>query len=390
MTMVRFELDPELEKIGPEIPVEISPAYFFRATNTTSSKTIELQPGRYLVTPRVPGVEGITQLVNVSAEDMLTVKLEAKSNKPAPDVPLARTPGFLGAARRMAFEAPLSYVRSSFFPISVRVFRGNVFDHVEAVQLLLSQSESLERTGAQVRVRVPPQEEPTIAQLLVFGMPPINLVLPIAKEVGCALFVHQRTPEPLIACSIEQPQARLLLAWRNSGHLSQAQTMLQSGSLSEQLLFEKTKDPIAAAVGAYTLLRMGEVEKLHDWTNNLMERFPKMPDGAVIRGEHLARLGRHEEAAEAFLAVKRRGMPIFLDGVYLLTGRLEFYSGATRLVGASRVEPLRDFQKQFALFTAFMNSRRTVASFSGKDPTHPDDEKVLDTRVEGASIRLTF
>jgi hypothetical protein len=81
--------------------------------------------------------------------------------------------------------------------------------------------------------------------------------------------------------------------------------------------------------------------------------------------------------------VKKRGMPMFMDGVYLLTGRLDFYLRSPRLAGESRLEALREFQKQFEGFAAFMNSRRTVASFTGKDPTHPDDEKVLDTRVQG-------
>jgi hypothetical protein len=33
-------------------------------------------------------------------------------------------------------------------------------------------------------------------------------------------------------------------------------------------------DPIAAAVGAYALLRFAELDRLHDWTANLYDRFP--------------------------------------------------------------------------------------------------------------------
>ena len=39
------------------------------------------------------------------------------------------------------------------------------------------------------------------------------------------------------------------------------------------------------------LLRLGELDRLHDWTHNLAELVPVAPDGLAPWGEHQARLG---------------------------------------------------------------------------------------------------
>ena len=58
--------------------------------------------------------------------------------------------------------------------------------------------------------------------------------------------------------------------------------------MAEKLLREKRLSSVGAVVGAYVLLRLGETERLHDWTSNLFNLFA-LPDPAVIYAEHLAR-----------------------------------------------------------------------------------------------------
>jgi hypothetical protein len=133
----------------------------------------------------------------------------------------------------------------------------------------------------------------------------------------------------------------------------------------EALLKEKLNDPVAAAVGAYALLRLNELERLRDWTKNLQDWFEWLPDGSAIYGEHLARQGRHEEAAAAFLQVPARGLPVFTEGLGFALTRLRFYAalppdefpedmGAKARAAAThlgRAAGRLDFARAFTTFT---------------------------------------
>src|SRR5262249_10827871 len=77
--------------------------------------------------------------------------------------------------------------------------------------------------------------------------------------------------------------------------------LLLSGDEAESLLQGKIADPIGAAIGGYALLRLNELERTHDWTENLSSWFDWLPDGAVIAGEKAARLGDYALALENFL-----------------------------------------------------------------------------------------
>ena len=69
-----------------------------------------------------------------------------------------------------------------------------------------------------------------------------------------------------------------------SGFVRQAAETLESPNLdAENLLRGKMADPIAAAVGAYALLSFADLERLHDWTQNLYDHFPDLADAAAIR-----------------------------------------------------------------------------------------------------------
>jgi hypothetical protein len=99
-------------------------------------------------------------------------------------------------------------------------------------------------------------------------------------------------------------------------------------------LYEKGENPLAAAGGAYILVRI-PVEKGKStpmwvpWLTNLRNWFPWLPDGAILDGwAHLQGIGRKpnfNEAAQAFIAAVDRGLPFYSSGVKLL------YEGLTRV-----------------------------------------------------------
>ena len=97
---------------------------------------------------------------------------------------------------------------------------------------------------------------------------------------------------------------RRVLRYYERGMVLQVENLAGKDSpavVSEDLLYGKVADPIAACVGAYTLLRLGELDRLHEWTENLKNWFDWLPDGLAIRAEHLARRGQHAQALENLL-----------------------------------------------------------------------------------------
>jgi len=99
-------------------------------------------------------------------------------------------------------------------------------------------------------------------------------------------------------------------------------------------LYNKGENPLAAAGGAYILVRLPaktttETPVWVRWLTNLRNWFPWLPDGAILDGwAHLQGIGREpnfKEAAQAFIAAVDRGLPFYSAGVKLL------YEGLTRV-----------------------------------------------------------
>lgn len=102
---------------------------------------------------------------------------------------------------------------------------------------------------------------------------------------------------------------------------------------------EKRENPLAAAAAAYVGLsypiRDDRRERWSPWLKNLMNRFPGIPDGAILRARDLIERAATEEdlamALKALAVAFRRGPPYFSAGVrHLLEGLSLFASSAER------------------------------------------------------------
>jgi hypothetical protein len=148
----------------------------------------------------------------------------------------------------------------------------------------------------------------------------------------------------------------------------------RSASLgAEQLLDHKAGDPVAAAIGACAILRLGDMTRLHDWTAHLYDWFPWLPDGAAIRGEHLARLGRHAEAARVLMMVPIRGLPIVADALFYAVERLKWYAHLDGSAAAGfDTHGAQLALSQLQRFASYVHRLRPLVSYSGLDPGMPD------------------
>ena len=206
-----------------------------------------------------------------------------------------------------------------------------------------------------------------LVQILQEGFAPITVSTPVTVGPSTTTLKWVRHPAGNWSLDVHlgNAVANLLVHYRAQGFARQAAETLESPNLdAEELLKGKMADPIGAAVGAYALLKFADLDRLHDWTANLHERFPDFADAAAIRGEHLARRGEHEQALEIFLTLANRGLPAFLDGFSYTLDRLRLYLESGEFVGAAkqrcddvldllkRLAPIVDFGKPLLTFTS--------------------------------------
>src|ERR1039457_2487847 len=79
------------------------------------------------------------------------------------------------------------------------------------------------------------------------------------------------TDDLTVDVHVNNGEADLLLSGLGGGYLREASHALNSDQdTAEKLLHDKECDPFGAAVGAYALLQFGELDRLHNWTENLM------------------------------------------------------------------------------------------------------------------------
>ncbi len=128
-----------------------------------------------------------------------------------------------------------------------------------------------------------------------------------------------------VRIATRDPNADALTEYMARGDMRSAETMASWVDSAQGMLFEKTENPYAAAAGAYLLLRLQRFDEMHDWAKNLAERFPWLPDGAIIWARQLILQAGASRAAEirTFLAeAVTRGLPIFREGLALLVESL--------------------------------------------------------------------
>lgn len=129
-----------------------------------------------------------------------------------------------------------------------------------------------------------------------------------------------------------------VFGYLSSGDLPAAGRVVEEQAVD--MLYQKGENPLAAAGGAYALVRMPIDPKRPPvwvpWLQNLRYRFEWLPDGAILDGwAHLNGIGRPPnmaEAANAFVTAAQRGLPVYSAGVKQL------FEGLTRVeanVGAA-------------------------------------------------------
>ena len=123
--------------------------------------------------------------------------------------------------------------------------------------------------------------------------------------------------------------ADALGAYLARGNLRAASGMTTWAERAHHMLQDKVRDPNAAVVGAYLLLRLRRFALLHDWARNLANRFPDLADGCVIWAWQMIHQDGDSQEAERYLRMAaERPLPVYTTGLRLLLDGLQLMGEA--------------------------------------------------------------
>lgn len=433
MSSLNFELSFRNEDLRSlDLPIEIRKPNMVLVKRVRASETVEIEPGSYYIGIKMPaGQEDWTE-VSVTAGESKKILLgpgpAAADEAPSQREELKRyfTPQYvvqpqeqltylasvvvavigivIGGALVYLFTRHFSLLRSLAIVVggllwlflytkaarpgyallknrwretSLRLFKGNVLiGECRPDDQWEPRLDEKKSTDNLIELTVSGSEEGQILQLLRSAEPPLNLVLPAGPHDSCRV-IFERMPDGRYACDVhlDNIEAELLLRYWEQGFWQSAAEVANSPKVSARLLEEKRSDPVAAAVGAYALLRLGQLEHLNDWSRNLMEWFSWLPDGITIRGEYLARLGEHKQALNTFCDLPKRGLPYFNDGISYVVDRLRLYQNmGTKRFDENELKCCAETLAMLQPFCDFTDFKKPLMIFTGLDPRHPDKE----------------
>ena len=165
----------------------------------------------------------------------------------------------------------------------------------------------------------------------------------------------------------------------------------------------KFEDHIGAAVGAYALLKAGTLDRVADWVKNLAYHFPQLPDGFAILSRLVMREGvdasvalqalssagrvipedlnpnspegRRILARECTLTAVERGVPLFTEGLKVLSDNIYLHGLGT--TNYRRIDHIQRVARS-ADWTARMTT------FYGD---HPEEPSIVPRPVESPDPR---
>jgi hypothetical protein len=380
---LQFKTD-EFRKI--DLPVEIRKPNSTLVGRVLASQTIELKPGKYYGTAFLPGGQRLLQYFEMTDQPMvLTLAPDPDDEsqnewEEASHYLQASRPALVGKAARSSLPGPQIFaarqmdvlpapqpMRAWFQLLQGNAVSGALTPAPFARHVIVDQFEQ----GRIVQFRVQAATGPLIVQLGQSKLPVRNMALPIAPS-GDALLVFTRGENETcrMEAHLRNNNADLVLRYCAHGAAAVGQTAQMLDA--KQLLAGNANDHVAVAVAAIALLQYGELSWLQEWTAELDQKCPWFPDAAAIRGEHLARRGKHLEASLRFFEVPSRGLPMFADALVFTIERLKWYAS----LKPERAEGI-DLQRasaalaQLLPFAESADHNGPITTYRGVDAAHP-------------------
>lgn len=245
-------------------------------------------------------------------------------------------------------------------------------------------NEPIDEIGETYSFHVP--QEMQLLEVEVQGKASCFVSLPPADHVICLIKTAEGpesvVPELDISISTLNEKAQVLLSLITSGDMARAKSLATVKDAAD-LLYSKIQDPASAAIGGYFLLKTGELEKMHDWANNLADWFSWMPDGAIIHAWQMIQEGgpgiNIPAIRNRFIEAVNRGIPIYTEGLRLLYDGLNMLSFEFKQKDKLVEEALSRIKQ----YMAYADMSQETTTFTGTYPDQPGagkEEGALTTR----------
>jgi hypothetical protein len=376
-----FRVDPVL----PELPLEVYDADLTLLNRVLSSERMTVDAGHYYVIARLPGGGRLETTVEVPSGRPVVADLgDRRVRSRAGGVPSDRSTKFKPAEKRGLKNLATEFVRKAPRDKPTRMKRtieqrtheiewaagsksieleagstregGWVLQAEQTVWRLPSAPRShFDERSLELRLRGP-SGPPSCS---VVPLRAIRYLRPVVKTDCDA--------RPVLATRLKHETADALLSYLDAGQIDDAEALTHATALNaERLLETKLGDPIAAAAGAFVLLALGDIDRLHDWTTNLSNWFEWLPDAVVALAEHQARLGDHKGAAETLEGLSDRGLPCLTVALALAISRMRIYVRAD--LGRDRMASALEDLTRYAIAC---DLTATVTTFSAESLWEP-------------------
>jgi hypothetical protein len=344
-----------------------------------SGREFHLDPGAYMVSIRLPGGRQLAEAIEVDAgsDQLVDLTPEVESLGPRArytnPVPAAEPSSAEPEDRPPDFAIRFFHLEglSGAWPATVSA------PSRDPLRLALGwrdfQSSSF---GFEVVV---PWGRVVFAQLARSAEIPLNVAL-LPGSISsrfCYLTVEEQAGS-LNAGVVPSDGTALQAAQHLAAGEEEHAALLISGRAAEYLLEGKFLNPIGAVLGGYVLLRLNELERTHDWTDNLANRFMWLPDGAVIAGEKAAMLGDHLRALDRFLEAGYRGLPLFTDGYSILVSRLRQYQSNAHIhaqLTEEQAADIRTLSARLEEWSPFVDFSALTLTFRAAVLTQPTESQ---------------
>ena len=333
----------------------------------SKAQVSDLSPGRYAIKVRLPSGETVTRYQELTNETVNAYAdlypLQSSPRESLEWATLAATPQVYRASRSSASTQLrslwLRLWRKTDAGWQTEAFIDDIYFPIETAaqfELFLG--------GTLFYLQVGGESLPS----RFVALPPENLrILITANDDASA--DGSLLPEAVeVSVSSTNQQAETLLKYLDKGAVKEARTVSQA-VVAEELLYAKRANPPAAAVGSYYLLRVGELDRLHTWTENLANWTPWLPDGAVIRAWHLLQQENPDLAGvkQRLLEATKRGIPVYTEGLRLLYDGLVMVDDEAK----GQDKEIRTALTTVKGFAATVDWYQPTTTFTGEHPNMP-------------------
>jgi len=338
-------------------------------TTALCDEEVSVPAGKYLLSSTLPTGERSLAVADVSEGQLEEVKLVTSELPAAGPAGGEAAPALESLGPPKAAARPAPTVKEWFVRFACVGPEGVQDAKVE------TRVEKIQPDGrVEVELRVGGAPGVIFAQVAAVGHVPQNVALPAngrTRSDSCRLTV---ATEGQLTPSVSLPDNPLVDAVARYLHTGALQEAARLGTQAEKLLQQKMADPYGAALGGYALLRLHELDRLHDWSANLAKFFPWLADGAIIAGEKAALEGDQVTAAERMGEAARRGLPAFADGFSMLASRLREY-GTPKApppgVSKTLVQELAHHAERLVPLTTAIDFSRIMLAFAAADLAEP-------------------